>query len=169
MSEENVPITNKEKMLVKTLVKLYSKERLEDESKELDEIFSMDSPLVIGAAKLLGINRGGLRNIGTQYLNYAIKNYEDIRKNIFPSEIERVVEAYFYAEETEMVEHFITRRVEYFLLPSKYESTEKFVYDNFFEFDPYTVNTDYGDSDFSNLKPLKKQNVTANYSRNVLD
>ena len=95
-------ITPKEKMLVSVLVKLYSKEQLEEELKHMVE-YHDSSKLVRGAAKLIGINVGEVGRIGVQYLNYAVDNYEKIQNKDYPEDIERVQLVNFYADETEEV------------------------------------------------------------------
>ena len=95
---ENTPITQKEKMLVSVLVRLYSKETLEKEIRDVLESYDEKSNLILGAAKLLGIEYISIRKIGIQYLNYAVENYEKIQNKEFPEQIERVVEINLYAE-----------------------------------------------------------------------
>lgn len=56
-------ITPKEKMLVSVLVKLYSKEQLKEELKDMTEYY-VSSKLVRGAAKLIGIDVGEVGRIG---------------------------------------------------------------------------------------------------------
>lgn len=84
----NIPPTQKEKMLLKILVKRFSKEKL---FQELVDIQSegMESNMVRNSAKLIGVEVP--RRIDSQYLNYAINNYNKIRNNDFPSEFERMM------------------------------------------------------------------------------
>jgi hypothetical protein len=91
-----ISITPKEKMLVSILVKLYSKEQLEEELNDVLENTDT-SKLVRGAAKLIGINSYEVSRIGLQYLNYAVDNYEKIKNKEYPEDIERVKQVYFYA------------------------------------------------------------------------
>jgi len=115
-----IGITPKEKMLVNILVKLYSKEQLEEELNDILETVD-SSKLVRGAAKLIGINANEISRIGLQYLNYAVDNYEKIKNKEYPEDIERVQQVYFYADETEEVIMFSTKRVSINTLP-KYDT-----------------------------------------------
>ena len=84
-----IGITPKEKMLVSVLVKIYSKEQLEEELNDILETID-SSKLVRGAAKLIGINANEISRIGLQYLNYAVDNYEKIKNKEYPEDIHLV-------------------------------------------------------------------------------
>ena len=77
----NIPPTKKEKMIMKVLVKRFSKQQL---FQELVDIQSqgMTSNMVQTSAKLVGIDVPP--RIDSQYLNYAINNYDKIQNNDFP-------------------------------------------------------------------------------------
>lgn len=170
MSENSTPITPKEKMLVKILVRLYTKERLESEFDESIKYGESNSSLVNGAGKLIGVETWNtLNRFGSQYLNYAIKNYEDIKNEIYPEKIERVQEVLLYAEETENVVHYSTKRVSVYLLPSYIEEASEHIFKNFYEYDPDTLDTDYGDSDFINLKPSPEDTYISKTNNNILN
>jgi hypothetical protein len=166
---ENTPITQKEKMLVSVLVKLYSKENLEEELRNVLESYDEKSNLILGAAKLLGIEHTSIRKIGIQYLNYAVENYEKIQNKEFPEQIERVVEINLYAEEVESVIQYNRKRVTLNTLKKYLEEIEDHVWDNYYEFDPDTLDVDYGDSDFISLNPDKEATEIRDYFRNVLN
>jgi hypothetical protein len=166
---ENTPITQKEKMLVSVLVKLYSKENLEEELRNVLESYDEKSNLILGAAKLLGIEHTSIRKIGIQYLNYAVENYEKIQNKEFPEQIERVVEINLYAEEVESVIQYNRKRVTLNTLKKYLEEIEDHVWDNYYEFDPDTLDVDYGDSDFISLNPDKEATEIHDYFRNVLN
>jgi hypothetical protein len=168
MDEISIPITKKEEMLVKTLVRLYKKERLVEEFNDILGYGDVSSDIVKGAGKLLGIDPYSLRNIGIQYINYSINNYEDIKNNIFPPDIERVKEGHFYADEAESVIQYNRKRAVAYVLESKLGDFEDSVYERFYEFDPDTLDTDYGDSDFIDFTPDKKSNMRVSYKNNVL-
>lgn len=168
MDEISIPITKKEEMLVKTLVRLYKKERLVEEFNDVLGNGDVHSDIVKGAGKLLGIDPYSLRNIGIQYINYSIENYEDIKNNIFPPDIERVKEGHFYADETETVVHYNRKRARAYVLESKMNDFEDHIYENYYDFDPDTLDTDYGDSDFADLQPDRKSNTTFPYKNNVI-
>jgi hypothetical protein len=150
-----IGITPKEKMLVSILVKIYSKEQLEEELKDIVEYTYM-SKLVRGAAKLIGINEYEINKIGLQYLNYAVDNYEKIKNKEYPEDIERVQQVYFYADESENVVMFSRKRVSINTLPKYIDQVEDHVYNNFYEYDPDTLDVDYGDGDLISFELTKK-------------
>jgi len=166
---ENAPITQKEKMLVSVLVRLYSKETLEKEIRDVLESYDEKSNLILGAAKLLGIEYTSIRKIGIQYLNYAVENYEKIQNKEFPEQIERVVEINLYAEEVESVIQYNRKRVTLNTLKKYLEEIEERIWDNYYEYDPDTLDVDYGDSDFMSVNPDKEATEIRDYFRNVLN
>jgi hypothetical protein len=162
-------ITPKEKMLVSVLVKLYSKEQLEEELKSLLDSFDGNSKLVRGAGKLIGIDSYLVSRLGMQYVNYAIENYEKIQNKEFPEKIDRVKTAYFYGEEVEDVRTYSMKRAKVNVLSKYFEDIEERVYNNFYEFDPDTINTEYGDGDFISFKPDKDSNEIVDTKDNVIN
>jgi hypothetical protein len=148
---------------------LYSKETLEKEIRDVLESYDEKSNLILGAAKLLGIEHTSIRKIGIQYLNYAVENYEKIQNKEFPEQIERVVEINLYAEEVESVIQYNRKRVTLNTLKKYLEEIEDHVWDNYYEFDPDTLDVDYGDSDFISLNPDKEATEIHDYFRNVLN
>ena len=163
-----IGITPKEKMLVNILVKLYSKEQLEEELNDIVETVD-SSKLVRGAAKLIGINANEISRIGLQYLNYAVDNYEKIKNKEYPEDIERVQQVYFYADESENVVMFSRKRVSINTLPKYIDQVEDHVYNNFYEYDPDTLDVDYGDGDFISFEPDKEMITILDISNNVLN
>lgn len=166
---ENKPITPKEKILTNVLVRLYSKETLEKEIRDVLESHDEKSKLILGAAKLLGIDYSSVNKIGLQYLNYSVENYEKIQNKEFPEQIERVVEINLYAEEVENVIQYNRKRVTINTLKKYLEEVEDHVWDNYYEYDPDTLDTDYGDSDFIGINPDKEATEIRDYFRNVLN
>ena len=160
-------ITPKEKMLVSVLVKLYSKEQLEEELKYMVE-YNDSSKLVRGAAKLIGINVGEVGRIGVQYLNYAVDNYEKIQNKDYPEDIERVQLVNFYADETEEVMMYSRKRVSVNMLPKFIDQIEDHVYSNFYEYDPDTLDVDYGDGNLLSFEPDKEMTSIV-HTNNVLN
>ena len=163
-----IGITPKEKMLVSVLVKIYSKEQLEEELKDIVEYTYM-SKLVRGAAKLIGINEYEINKIGLQYLNYAVDNYEKIKNKEYPEDIERVQQVYFYADESENVVMFSRKRVSINTLPKYIDQVEDHVYNNFYEYDPDILDVDYGDGDLISFEPDKEMTTILDISNNVLN
>ena len=160
-------ITPKEKMLVSVLVKLYSKEQLEEELKYMVE-YNDSSKLVRGAAKLIGINVGEVGRIGVQYLNYAVDNYEKIQNKDYPEDIERVQLVNFYADETEEVMMYSRKRVSVNMLPKFIDQIEDHVYSNFYEYDPDTLVVDYSDGNLLSFEPDKEMTSIV-HTNNVLN
>jgi len=166
---ENAPITQKEKMLVSVLVKLYSKENLEEELRNVLESYDEKSKLISGASKLIGIDYTSISRIGIQYLNYAVENYEKIQNKEFPEQIERVVEINLYAEEVENVIQYNRKRVTLNTLKKYLEEIEERIWDNYYEYDPDTLDVDYGNSEFISVNPDKESTTINDYHRNVLN
>ena len=151
---ENPSITQKEKMLVSVLVKLYSKEKLEEDFKEMSEYGDGSSKLVLGAGKLIGIGQRELTDLGQQYINYAIKNYEKIKENQFPEHIDRVKEVVLFGNETEKVYKINRTRTRIFILPETLDKCVGHVTENIWEYDTDTEDYDYGDTDFISFEFL---------------
>ena len=166
---ENQSITPKEKMLVSVLVRLYSKETLEKEIRDIINSYNEKSKLISGASKLIGIDYITIGRIGIQYLNYAVENYEKIQNKEFPEQIERVVEINLYAEEVESVIQYNRKRVTINTLKKYLEEIEDRVWDNYYEYDPDTLDVDYGDSEFISVNPDKESTIINDYHRNVLN
>ena len=170
MSPNSKPITPKEKMLVKILVRLYTKEKLEKEFNETIKYGEGNSDWVNGAGKLIGIESWNVLNrFGSQYLNYAIKNYEDIKNEVYPEKIERVQKVTLYAEEVESVRHYNTKRVLVYLLPSYIDEATKHIYENFYEYDPDTIDTNYDDGDYISFEPLPDDTRVSDIDNNILN
>ena len=93
----------------------------------------------------------------------AIQNYD------FPEQIERVVEINLYAEEVENVIQYNRKRVTINTLKKYLEEVEDRVWDNYYEYDPDTLDVDYGDGDFMSINPDKESTTIHDYFRNVLN
>lgn len=144
----NEAITPKEKMLVGVLVKLYSKERLDEEFDDVSKYGDGASNLVTGAGKLIGIDKRQLNILGQQYLNYSIKNYDKIKNNEFPEHIDRVKEVVIFGNEVERVYKINRTRTRLMILPETLDKCLDHVSNNIWEYDTDTEDYDYGDSDF---------------------
>lgn len=130
---ENIPPTEKEKMLMNILVKKYSKQEL---FQELVRTLSdgLTSPIVTKIYKLIGIEGLERQRIEQQYLNYAINNYEQIKEGNFPDKFERVqiLKTVFSVKETVIREYGL--RLPY--LPSFNKPLLEDLKQNFYEWDP---------------------------------
>ena len=165
---ENQSITPKEKMLVSVLVRLYSKETLEKEIRNIINSYDEKSKLISGASKLIGIDYITISRIGIQYLNYAVENYEKIQNKEFPEQIERVVEINLYAEEVESVIQYNRKRVTINTLKKYLEEVEDHVWDNYYEYDPDTLDVDYSDGNLLSFEPDKEMTSIV-HTNNVLN
>lgn len=159
-------ITPKEKMLVGVLVKLYSKERLNEEFDEVSEYGDGASKLVIGAGKLIGIDKRQLNDLAQQYLNYSIKNYDKIKENEFPEHIDRVKEVIIFGNEVEKVYKINRTRTRLMILPETLDKCLNHVSNNIWEYDTDTEDYDYGDSDFVSFELIPEYTEIHDAPRN---
>lgn len=159
-------ITPKEKMLVGVLVKLYSKERLDEEFDDVSKYGDGASNLVIGAGKLIGIDKRELNELGQQYLNYSIKNYDKIKNNEFPEHIDRVKEVIIFGNEVEKVYKINRTRTRLMILPETLDECLNHVSNNIWEYDTDTEDYDYGDSDFVSFELIPEYTEVHDARRN---
>lgn len=140
---KNIPPTKKEKMLIKVMVRRYSKEELEKDFEDIENL--MDSALVNTASKMIGIDVP--LKIDGQYLKYSIDNYEEIKNNNYPDQFERMstISAQIVVREN------ISRQTDYELilpyLKSRFEDTTEEIESNLWNYDPQEGYADYGDSE----------------------
>lgn len=129
----NIPPTQKEQTLIRLLVKRFSKEQL---FRELVDIQSqgMTSNYVQSTASYLGINVP--EKIDSQYLNYAVNNYQRIENNNFPDEFERMttLDVTVYSKEIRVVN--ATYESFYPVLKSFSSELKKDMYENIWDYDP---------------------------------
>ena len=159
-------ITPKEKMLVGVLTKLYSKERLNEEFDEVSEYGDGASKLVIGAGKLIGIDKRQLNDLAQQYLNYSIKNYDKIKENEFPEHIDRVKEVIIFGNEVEKVYKINRTRTRLMILPETLDKCLDHVSNNIWEYDTDTVDYDYCDTDFISFELIPEYTEIHDAPRN---
>ena len=157
MSSE--PITQKEKMIVNTLTRIYSKEKLELELQEYLK-YPKSIEIVMGIGKLLGLGVQGnlLKVLGIQYLNYAIENYEDIRKNIYPEHIDRCKSLSVHSTETEII-----REIMYVV--TRISTLNKFVdqvTDSIYEEGIFNFNADVMESEQESIRPESSEPTPEN-------
>ena len=162
----NVPPTEKEKLLMRMIAKLYSKNTIEE---ELTECINQNgrSPLVDKAAKIFKMPLDIIRHIGIQYVNYVNNNYEDVRNGIFPDEFERTSVMYFQGEETIKEIRYDYVQTQVFGLLSLTDEISKEVKDHFWEYDTDVIHSEYGDSDTLDYK-FEGLNSTDDYHKNVI-
>jgi hypothetical protein len=151
----NIPPTKKEQMIMKVLVKRFSKKKL---FQELVDIQSqgMISDMVRNSSKLVGIDIPS--EIDSQYLNYAINNYDEIQNNNFPDQFERMMTLESTITVTEIRKVKADYAITYPVLKSFSDELKKDIDDNMWDYDPkfqdeVTLDTDVRDIDvyFGNI------------------
>jgi hypothetical protein len=145
----NIPPTKKEKMIMKVLVKRFSKQQL---FRELVDIQSqgMTSNMVQTSAKLVGIDIP--RQIDSQYLNYAINNYDEIQNNNFPDQFERMMTLETTITATEIRKVKTDYTITYPVLKSFSDELKQDIDNDMWSYDPEfrdedTVDFDVHDTD----------------------
>lgn len=145
----NIPPTKKEKMIMKVLVKRFSKQQL---FQELVDIQSQGliSNMVQTSAKLVGIDVPP--RIDSQYLNYAINNYEKIENNDFPDQFERMMTLDTTVTTIEIRKVKADYTLSYPVLRSFSDELKQDIDDNIWDYDPEFQDDDTFDSDVENTK-----------------
>jgi hypothetical protein len=153
----NIPPTKNEKMLMKVLVRRFSKEKL---FQELVDIQSqgMTSDMVRNSSKLVGVDVPG--QIDSQYLNYAINNYDEIQNNDFPDQFERMMTLETTITTIEIREVRVNYAITCPVLKSFSNELKQDIDDDMWSYDPEhqdedTVDTDVHDSKVSFDKIIK--------------
>jgi len=142
---KNIPPTKKEKIILRALVKLASKEELFQ--KLIDSLQSYGrSSLVERAAKLVGVDLSN-SSISPQYLNYAVNNYEKIEEQEFPDAFERTQTLKVQSESLVRREMIEKHRLFIPYLPSMKEVVRNDVEENFWDYDPDLYDEDLNDSE----------------------
>jgi hypothetical protein len=140
----NIPPTKKEKMIIKVLVKRFSKEKI---FQELVDIQSqgMTSNMVQTSAKLVGIDVPS--RIDSQYLNYAINNYDKIQNNDFPDQFERMMTLESTITVTEIRKVKADYAITYPVLKSFSDELKQDIDNDMWSYDPEFQDEDIYDSD----------------------
>ena len=142
---KNIPPTKKEKIILRALVKLASKEELFQ--KLIDSLQGYGrSSLVERAAKLVGVDLSN-SSISPQYLNYAVNNYEKIKEQEFPDAFERTQTLKVQSESLVRREMIEKHRLFIPYLPSMKEVVRDDVEENFWEYDPDLYDEDHHNSE----------------------
>jgi len=145
----NIPPTKKEKMLLKILVKRFSKEKLFQELVDIQS-HGMESNMVRNSAKLIGIEVPKM--IDSQYLNYAINNYNKIRNNDFPDEFERMMTLNVQVSTTEIRRVGAVYGMTLPVLKSFSQELKEDVEDNIWDYDPEFEDDDTYDTEVVNVE-----------------
>ena len=145
----NIPPTKKEKMIMKVLVKRFSKQQL---FQELVDIQSqgMTSNMVRTSAKLLSIDVP--RQIDSQYLNYAINNYDKIQNNDFPDQFERMMTLETTVTTTEIRKVKAEYTFTYPVLKSFSDELKQDIDEDIWGYDPEFYDDETYDTDVENTE-----------------
>lgn len=145
----NIPPTKKEQMIMKVLVKRFSKEKL---FQELVDIQSqgMTSDMVRSSSKLVGIDVHS--QIDSQYLNYAIDNYDKIQNNDFPDQFERMMTLECTMKTTEWRKVIADYTLTIPVLKSFSDELKQDIDDNVWDYDPEFQDDDTFDTDVENIE-----------------
>lgn len=162
------PITNKEKIICRLLVSKYDKPTLESELQ--NSIYNLgESKYVQNAYKYLGIPLSRLNSIlGSQYLNYSVENFEDIKNKVLPTNIERTVIFDFQASEVKKVRVIESYELQVYGLLSKEKYIKQDVIDNFFDYDPISIMRDSDDDDEDETIDVVLSDISENIN-NVIE
>jgi hypothetical protein len=161
----NIPPTQKEKMIMKVLVRRFSKKKL---FQELVDIQSdkMTSNMVQTSAKLVGIDVPP--QIDSQYLNYAINNYDKIQNNEFPSQFERMMTLESIVTTTEIRTVKVNYELTYPVLKSFSDELKQDIDDNIWDYDPEFQDDETWDSDTHDVEVSFKK-ITMPWSDNIIE
>lgn len=150
---------------MKVLVKRFSKQQL---FQELVDIQSqgMTSNMVQTSAKLLGIDVP--RQIDSQYLNYAINNYDKIQNNDFPDQFERMMTLETTVTTTEIRKVKADYTLSYPVLKSFSDELKQDIDDNIWEYDPEFQDDETFDSDVQDIE-VYFDKIVRPWSGNIIE
>lgn len=161
------PITNKEKLICQILVAKFDKDKLKSLLEE-SAVARGRSSEVRNILRYLGIETNyRIEELSVQYLNYSYENYENIKNKVFPPEIERVIYFDFKAKERKTVWMTEEYRLAVPGLKSKEDTLYQDVYDNFWDYDPDSIDTEWDDYETHNLGIVL--NEITDYTNNVIE
>ena len=134
---------------MKVLVKRFSKKKL---FQELVDIQSqgMTSDMVRNSSKLVGIDVP--HQIDSQYLNYAINNYDKIQNNDFPDQFERMMTLEATMRTTAIRKMGSSYTLTYPVLKSFSDELKKDVDYNVWDYDPEFQDEETYDTDVHDTK-----------------
>lgn len=142
-------LTQKEKAIVKALVRLYDEDTLDYELFDLYQ--NGGSNLVMTVLKMFGLK---LPNdiLTIQYHVYSYDNYDKIKEGNFSSPIERMVPTSFYFDTTETQIVYRRYQIDSYSLPSNVTQIGNFLEGDFWAYDPDEVDSYYGDSETHSIE-----------------
>jgi len=142
-------LTKKEEIIVKNLVKKYSKEDLDQFIDDYIDDGRIPESLKTMIKMIQGedINLSGLiENISIQYIQYAYEYYQNIEQGDFSNDIERVKSYSLILETTEEEVVYKDYSVDFATTPSLLNRKTENIKDNFFTYNFESDTVDYGDS-----------------------
>lgn len=133
------------------LVKLFPKDKLEQEFLEWEENGMTDKiDSVRDCYRLLSISPSW--DIDIQYLNYAIKYYQDIKGKKFTNPIERVENYDYMAPAIEIETMSVDYTLSFKTLPSMVNEKLEDIKENFWQYDPNREVRDYLESEIDSIE-----------------
>lgn len=143
-------LTKKEMLIVKFIVAQNSLATLEKELKNY-RVSGIELDSVIVVFRYFSIDRND-DEYSIQYLNYCVKNYDNIKNEDYSNPIERAIKFRIDADSIERQKIYKTYTVHYITTPSLKDAVFKEITDNrFWDYEPDGEIMDYGDTDIENL------------------
>lgn len=143
-------LTKKEMLIVKFIVAQNSLATLEKELKNY-RVSGIELDSVIVVFRYFSIDRND-DEYSIQYLNYCVKNYDNIKNEDYSNPIERAIKFRIEADSIERQTIYKTYTVHYITTPSLKDAVFKEITDNrFWDYEPDGEIMDYGDTDIENL------------------
>ena len=143
-------LTKKEMLIVKFIVAQNSLATLEKELKNY-RVSGIELDSVIVVFRYFSIDRND-DEYSIQYLNYCVKNYDNIKNEDYSNPIERAIKFRIEADSIERQTIYKTYTVHYITTPSFKDAVFKEITDNrFWDYEPDGEIMDYGDTDIENL------------------
>lgn len=139
-------LTKKEEIIVKTLVKKFSKDNLDRFIYDYIEDNHIPSSLK-DMIRMIKVDDSFQSEVSIQYLQYAYQYYENIVNGDFSNDIERVKSYALTKETTESEIVYKDYTVNFYSTPSLLERKSDNIKDNFWNYDFDSDTIDYGDSE----------------------
>jgi hypothetical protein len=143
-------LTKKEMLIVKFIFAQNSLATLEKELKNY-RVSGIELDSVIVVFRYFSIDRND-DEYSIQYLNYCVKNYDNIKNEDYSNPIERAIKFRIDADSIETQTIYKTYTVHYTTIPSLKDDVCKDITENkFWDYEPDGEIMDYGDTDIDSL------------------
>lgn len=137
-------------LIVKFIVAQNSLATLEKELKNY-RVSGIELDTVIVVFRYFSINRND-DEYSIQYLNYCVKNYDNIKNEDYSNPIERAIKFRIDADSIETQTIYKTYTVHYITIPSLKDGVCKEITENrFWDYEPDGEIMDYGDTDIDSI------------------